>query len=168
MSTSDERGRIAKDRELSQTKKIHMIRMLKARDHSNKNIAYIMRTDENDIRHILEANPIPEIEEEKTIWYPGFYEGRTDGEWIKMAMYMSFDDLVGLVQMRAYEDGEWSIKNGHVGDNEDKMRRWMAFVSKPRNIQQCVEHIHKEERDHEVTVDWVCRELAEASMMVVK
>lgn len=104
----------------------------------------------------------------QTIWYPGFYESRTEEPWTKTVSDISLVELTELVQRRAQEDGEWSIRNGKVGGNEDKMRRWMEFVSKERNIQQCVGHILREKWENERTVDWVCRELAEASMVVVK
>src|SRR3954454_22585158 len=107
------------------------------------------------------------IEEQETIWYPGIYGGRTDEEYTQIATHLNFEDLVELVQKRAKEDGEWAIDNGFVGDNEDKMRRMMAFVSEVKNIWQCLEHIHKEGLDHERSVDWLCRELANASKYMV-
>lgn len=103
------------------------------------------------------------ITEEQTIWFPGIYGGRTDEIYTQVAMHLNFEDLVRLVQKRAQEDGEWVITNGFVGKNEDKMRRMMAWVSDETNIRQCVEHIHKSELDHVRTVDWVCRDLANAS-----
>lgn len=103
------------------------------------------------------------ITEETTIWFPGIYGGRTDKTYTQIASNLNFDDLVQLVQTRAKEDGEWAINNGFVGDNEDKMRRMMAFVSDPKNIRQCLEHIHKENLDHVRTVDFICRDLANAS-----
>lgn len=111
------------------------------------------------------------ITEGQTIWYPGIYGGRTDEEYTQVAMHLNFADLVQLVQIRAKEDGEWVIANGLVGpnnENEDKMRRFMAFVSDETNIRQCVDHIHKDGLDHVRTVDWVCRDLANASKWMVK
>lgn len=102
------------------------------------------------------------ISAEETIWYPGIYKGR-EGDYAQIAAHINFDKLVGLVQKRAQEDGQWAIDNGKVGGNEDKMRQMMAFVSDEKNIRQCVEHIHKEGLDQERTVDWVCQELANAS-----
>jgi hypothetical protein len=67
------------------------------------------------------------------------------------------------VQKRAQEDGEWAIANGHVGDNEDNMRKMMAFVSDEKNIRQCVGIFIKEDLEGKRTVDFVCRDLANAS-----
>src|SRR4051794_23577552 len=103
------------------------------------------------------------ITEEQTIWYPGIYGGRTDREYTQVASHLNFADLVELIQKRAEEDGEWAISNGFVGDNEEKMRLMMAFVADEQNIRQCLEHIHKEGLDHVRTVDWMCRDLANAS-----
>lgn len=108
------------------------------------------------------------ITEEKTIWYPGIYGGRTEGEYAKKVADVLVNRTIELVQQRAKEDGEWAIATGHVGNNEDKMRRMMAFVSDENNIMQCLAHIGKEEMTTERTVDWVCRDLANASKWVVK
>lgn len=108
------------------------------------------------------------IAAEEVIWYPGSeYYGRDDDIHTQIATHMNFDKLVELVQTRAKEDGEWAIENNLVGDNEDRMRRMMAWVSNEKHIRQCVEHLHKDGRDHTATVDWVCRELASASKMSV-
>lgn len=103
------------------------------------------------------------ITEEQTIWYPGIYGGRTDGEYTKLVADVSLAELTDLVQKRAQEDGEWAIAKGFVGDHEDNMRRMMEFVSDEKNIQQCVGHILKEEMEGKRTVDFVCRDLANAS-----
>jgi len=109
------------------------------------------------------------IVEEEVIWYPGIYGGRRiDTSYTQTIADVSLAELTELVQKRAQEDGQWSIDNGLVGDNEDKMRRAMEFVSNPMNIQQCVSHILKEEAETERTVDWVCRDLANASKMMVR
>lgn len=127
----------------------------------------------NKMRHkgysILSSNP--SIKKEEIIWFPGIYRGRTEGEWIKpVSDFLIYKGAIGalviieeLVALRAKEDGEWAIENGLVGDNEDKMRRMMAFVSDEKNIQQCVEHILKEGMEMERTLDFVCRDLANAS-----
>jgi hypothetical protein len=108
------------------------------------------------------------ITEEMTIWFPGIYGGRTDDKYTQLACHIPAIDLVILVQDRAQEDGEWAITNGFVGNNEDKMRRMMAWVSDEKNIEQCVEHIRKEKLENLRTVDFVCRELANASKWSVK
>lgn len=108
------------------------------------------------------------ITEEQTIWFPGIYHGRDTEEWLQKVADISLVKLTELVQLRAQEDGEWAITNGFVGDNEDKMRRMMAWVSDPVNIQQCVSYILKHEEEAERTVDFVCRDLANASKGAVR
>lgn len=164
MSSSEERGRLAKDHNLKHQQQVELAKTLKEKGYSNSAIANIMRTSENVVRVLL----TPLISKEQTIWFPGAYEGRTDEKYTQIATHVNFDVLVQLVQTRAQEDGEWAIRNHLVGDNEDKMRRFMAFVSDEKNIRQCVEHIRKEGRDHEVTVDWVCRDLANASKWMIR
>lgn len=102
------------------------------------------------------------ITEEQTIWYPGIYSGR-EGDYAKKVADVSLDELRELVKKRAQEDGWWAIDNGHVGNNEEKMHRMMAWVSDDDNIAQCVAHILKEEMETIHTVDFVCRELANGS-----
>lgn len=103
------------------------------------------------------------ITEEQTIWFPGIYAGRTDSEYTKLIADVSTTELIELVQKRAHEDGWWAIDNGFVGDNEDSMRKMMEFVSDEKNIRQCLDHILKSGAEEERTVDWVCRDLANAS-----
>lgn len=53
MSTSDERGRLAKDASLSHEKQVEMAKTLKDKGHSNASIAHIMRLNENTVRILL-------------------------------------------------------------------------------------------------------------------
>lgn len=108
------------------------------------------------------------ITEEQTIWYPGIYAGRTEEEFLLHVSQVSVETIVDVVQKRAEKDGEWTIANGRVGDNEDKMRRMMAWVSDERNIRQCVNHIYTEKQERQRTLDWVCREMANASKWSAK
>jgi hypothetical protein len=102
----------------------------------------------------------------ENMWYPGFdYIGRT-GEYSKLVTQVDIDDLVKLVQGRAQADGEWNIANGFVGDNEDAMRQMMAWTSNETNIRQCVEHILKIGEGNVRTVEWICRDLANASKWI--
>ncbi|HYQ97103.1 MAG TPA: hypothetical protein VEO92_01950 [Candidatus Nitrosocosmicus sp.] len=103
------------------------------------------------------------ITEAQTIWYPGIYAGRTDSEYTQLVADVSLVKLTELVQKRAQEDGEWTIDNGFVGKNESNMRQMMDFVSNENNIQQCVAHVIKEGLEDVRTVDWICRDLANAS-----
>lgn len=99
-----------------------------------------------------------EIQEHNIIWFPGIYGGR-EGDYAKTASSFSRERVIELVQQRAKEDGERAIENGHVGDNEDKMREMMAFVSDEKHIIQCLEYGNNSSE----TVDWICRDLANAS-----
>lgn len=103
------------------------------------------------------------IQEHEVIWFPGIYGGRTDKEYTQRVADISLVDLTTLVQTRAKEDGEWAIDNGFVGDDEAKMRKMMTFVSNPIMIQQCVGYILEEGLEGKRTVDYVCRDLANAS-----
>lgn len=105
------------------------------------------------------------LTQEQTIWYPGIYDGR-QGDYAKIVAEVPEKELIQLVQTRAQEDGEWAIENDFVGDNENVMRKMMEWVSNPENIRQCVEHVHKEEMENVRTVDWVCRDLANASKWI--
>jgi hypothetical protein len=107
---------------------------------------------------------------EKNIWFPGVfeeYEGRTDGLYANSIAEIPELGLIQLVQTRAKEDCEWVIANDHAVGNEDKMRRLMDFVSDEKNILQAMNHVYKENMQKERTVDWLCRELANASKVMV-
>jgi hypothetical protein len=99
------------------------------------------------------------IEEHDTIWFPGIYGGR-GGDYAKLVADVPEEQLIRLVTMRAIEDGNWAIENGHVGDNEDVMRKMMKWVGDPKNILQCARANPNE------TVDWICRDLANGSKWV--
>lgn len=136
-------------------------RLFAATGKSNKEIAEELGITESRVRDILYPK---QLREELIMWFPGMYEGRQDGRWAVPAA--DFVDkfgmpfLVAAVQKRAKEDGEWAIANGHVGQNEDLMRRMMQWVSDPKNIRQCFEANPNE------TLDWICRELAQASQQI--
>lgn len=104
-----------------------------------------------------------EIVAEQTIWYPGpDYAGRS-GDYAKQVRDVPEDQVVELVQKRAKEDGEWAIENDCVGGRPEFMRKMMAWVSDEKNIRQCIEWICKEKIGVDITVDWVCRHLADAT-----
>lgn len=111
-----------------------------------------------------------DIVESEIIWFPGIYKGRLTVEYTQTIDGLTFEEVCKLVQKRAQEDGEWAIANGMVGknnENEPKMRRMMEFVSDPKHIEQCVDYIYKEETEGVRTVDFVCRDLANASRWAV-
>jgi|tagenome__1003787_1003787.scaffolds.fasta_scaffold20990117_66 hypothetical protein len=53
MSSSEERGRVAKDRTLSREKQIEMAKALKDKGQSNASIAHIMQLNESSVRELL-------------------------------------------------------------------------------------------------------------------
>lgn len=112
-----------------------------------------------------------DIIDEQTIWFPGFYDGRQSDEYTQAVRDAPLEMVVELVQKRAQEDGQWLIDNDRVGphgESKTKMLRMMAFVTNPKNIKQCINHIYEEGMEGERSVDWVCRELADASKFMVR
>jgi hypothetical protein len=107
--------------------------------------------------------------EEQLIWFPDdrIYSPR-GMEYSKLVTDATLDEIVDLVRKRAEEDGQYCIDHHLVGGHDDKMRRWMAFVSERKNIQQCTAHIYRESMENERTIDWVCRDLANASKVMVR
>jgi len=132
---------------------------------SNTEIAEALGINESAVRRILVHLA------KGNIWYPGPYEGRiNDADFQQVVGDLSLMQIGVLVQKRAKEDGEWTIEQGLVGsmgEHEDKMRRMMAWVSDTTNIAQCIAHILHEKHEYHRTVDWVCRELANASKHAV-
>lgn len=169
MSTSDDR--VSKARMQQEVGKItrENVNRMRERGYVNYEIAACLGIAESTVRSLIDPKPT-EIQETETIWFPGIYGGRTDAEYTQKVseLLLELEVLIERVQKRANEDGEWAIANGFVGNNEDKMRRMMAFVADEQNIRQCIEHIRKEGSETERTVDWVCRELANASKWVIK
>lgn len=110
-----------------------------------------------------------EIVKEELIWFPldEAYESRKTVDYDCPILGLSLEDIIERVQRRAKEDGEFCIENGMVGPNnesEPKMRRMMAFVGDPKNIEQAVDYIYKEGKAKERTVDYICRDLGKASL----
>jgi hypothetical protein len=112
-----------------------------------------------------EASAEPKITAEETIWFPGIYSGR-QGDYAKLVMECSEEQIIALVQQRAKEDGEWAIENGFVGDNEDVMRKMIKWVSDETNIRQAMSHLTLDNGGHTRTVDWICRDLANAAKWI--
>lgn len=93
------------------------------------------------------------------IFAPGIYDGRTEKPYSEIASRMGLEKLIEIVQERVAKDGEWCIENGLVGDNEDKMRKMMDWASRREHIIQCFQY----EGNSTMTVDWICRDLANGS-----
>lgn len=106
-----------------------------------------------------------DVIEEQVIWYPGIYGGRTTEEYTQIANNVPVDEIYELVRKRAEEDGEWAIANDRVGGHEQKMRDMMAFVSDEKNILQALDHLVLS--GVEQSVDFVCRDLANASSWAI-
>lgn len=114
-----------------------------------------------------------DIVNEQTIWFPDdqLYSSRMGNGYSLPIEFVPLAKLIELVQKRVKEDGEWIIANGLVGEdneNEAKMLRMMAFAANEKNIGQCYEHILAEGKEKDLTVDWVCRELANASRFMIR
>lgn len=95
------------------------------------------------------------------IFTSGVYHGRADGIFGRDVTEVEFDEMVKAINERANTDGNWCIDNKLVGDNENKMRAMMLFVANVDNIRACVNYIF--ENDFGRDVDFVCRDLANAS-----
>lgn len=102
-----------------------------------------------------------DIVKEQTIWCPGVYEGRTEPEYTKVLGQVSTVQLIEIVQRRAKEDGEWIIEHDLIEEN--RMRKMMAWVSDPDNIRKSAEIIYRAGSMEKRTVDYICRDLANAS-----
>jgi hypothetical protein len=112
-----------------------------------------------------------DIVEEQIMWFPGIYHGRQSDEWQAFVIDVVFTHIRDLVQARVQEEGEWLIANGRVGtnnENEVKMRRMMAFASDEKNILQCWEHVYRAGEEEVRTVDYIARELANASKTMIR
>lgn len=109
---------------------------------------------------------MPDIVEEQIMWFPvNTYRGRDTAEYKQPVRDLDIDVIYELVKKRVAEDGEWLIANEKVGEgnqNEEKMRRMMAFASAEKNILQAVDYSLLEHGGKD-SVDDICRELAVAS-----
>lgn len=105
------------------------------------------------------------LEEQATrnIFTNGIFHGSTEEPYTLKLGDVSIVTLVRAVRDRAEVDGQWCIDNDLVGNNEDKMRRMIAYVSDPENIVRCVSYILKHNEENDRTVDFVCRDLANGS-----
>lgn len=110
------------------------------------------------------------ITENQIIWFPGMYTGRMDSEYNSTVSEFldDWETVIQRVQKRAEEDGEWAIANEFVGNHEEKMRRMMAFVTDETNIRQALAHVFTEGKATERTIDWLCRDLANASKYMIR
>lgn len=89
----------------------------------------------------------------------GVYDGRTEDPYSLIAGQLPLERVIEIVKKRAEKDGQWCIDNDLVGDNEDKMRKMIAFTCDPKMVEQAVKH----PSNAGATVDFVCRDLANAS-----
>lgn len=158
LDLSDNQKRVEAGKVLRQT-----VERLKDEGKTVEEIAVLTGVRESLVHAIVVQ--LYEAHEQSIIWFPGIYRGR-EGDYAKKVGDISLPELMALVEKRAQEDGEWAIENKVVGENEANMRKMMEFVSTGINITQCVGHIRRNGTENETTVDWVCRELANASKFV--
>lgn len=138
---------------------------LREEGYSNSDIANKLCTNDDLVERMIGPE---KITEDMTIWFPGTYNGRK-GYYAKTIAEMPENRIIGLVQKRAREDAQWAIDNGHVGENnenEPEMRAMEEWVSRRGNIVQALEHIDKDGLQTERTVDWLCRDMANAAKWI--
>jgi hypothetical protein len=154
---SDNQKRVATGKALREA-----VTRLKGEDKTVAEIADLTGMRES---RVCELTKSYESHEQSIIWFPGVYSGR-EGDYAKFVMEFSEEQIISLVQQRAKEDGEWAIETGHVGDNEDIMRKMMAWVSNEKNIRQAIAHLYLDNGGYTRTVDWLCRDLANAAKRI--
>jgi len=97
----------------------------------------------------------------KNIFTIGIYHGLDRVDYNTLVKDMAIEFIIALVQERAQKDGQWCIDMDLVGPDEDRIRAMMAYVSDEANIRRNVKYQLDEETG--VTVDFVCRDLANGS-----
>lgn len=119
MSSSEERGRIAKDVTLTHEAQINLAKILHEKGYSNSAIANIMRVNENSVRILL---AIPETETTEINWgfnclTVGIHHGRPEALWnlpLFQAAYMfRKEELQELVIARIYNDAMQFVEHGN-------------------------------------------------------
>lgn len=138
---------------------------LREEGYSNADIAEKLGTNDDLVERMIGPE---QINGDMTIWYPEVYNGRK-GYYAKPIAELPENRIITLVQKRAREDAQWAIDNGHVGENnenEAEMRAMEEWVARRDNIHQALEHIYKDGLQTERTVDWLCRDLANASKWI--
>lgn len=109
-----------------------------------------------------------EINDNNNCFTHAIYHGREEDIYTRLVRDTPIEEIIPTVQTRIEIDGQWCIDNDRVGDNEDKMRRMMAWASNETNIRQCVNWILDREPAADRTVDFVCRDLCNASKGAVR
>jgi hypothetical protein len=97
----------------------------------------------------------------KNIFTIGIYHGVEFAGYNDLVKNTPIETIINLVQERALKDGQWCIEMDLVGDNEDVMRKMMAYVTDEENIRRNVQY--QLDEDTGVTVDFVCRDLSNGS-----
>jgi hypothetical protein len=107
---------------------------------------------------------VVELPPEANMWFPGpdsLYKGR-EGVYARSAIEFPRPELIRLVVKRIEEDGKWILDLGLTGGNEELMHKMIQWASNPRNITQCFDS----NAEQNPTVDWICRELANAAKRI--
>lgn len=136
---------------------------LREEGYSNSDIADKLGTNTDLVERMIGPD---QIDESMLIWFPGIYKGR-EGYYAKLVSELSENKIIALVQRRAREDAQWCIDHDLVGDNEAGMRAMEEWVARYDNIVQALEHMEKDGLKSERTVDWLCRDLANASKWIL-
>jgi hypothetical protein len=98
----------------------------------------------------------------------GVYHGSKEAIFTTAVADMEISAIVRLVQERAKKDGQWCIDMDLVGPNEDKMRRMIMYCSDEIKIMDKVHYITHHDDPALRTVDFVCRDIANASKWSIK
>lgn len=108
MSTSEERGRLAADVELTHQQQIELAQTLNDRGYSNFAIAHIMRIDESTVRSLV-VSAQETIEWGHNCLTAGIHHGRPEPLWNLPLLYAATvmfrrDELKTLVLERIHQD----------------------------------------------------------------
>jgi len=97
----------------------------------------------------------------RNIFTIGIYHGVEYPEYNVLVKDTPIEVIIDAVKERAIKDGQWCIDMDLVGDNEDVMRKMMEYVTNEDNIKR--NYAYQINNETGVTVDFVCRDLANGS-----
>lgn len=160
MSTSEERGRIAEGRGLTQEMLIDLAKTLKDKGYTNVAIAHILRISESTVHSMISTVVEPEIEWGYNCLTQGVHHGRPEKLWnlpLIQAIHMfSGDQLKELVVYRIYTDALIYVHRGveprPSEEWAEKVKRF-AEESYPNVFQHKIGEISEYYRSSECTRD---------------
>lgn len=97
----------------------------------------------------------------QNVFTTGIYHGINEEPWTLPIEDLPLPQLVQVIQLRADADGNWCIDNELVGDNENKMRAMIHYVSNEDNIKSAAAWYINNEPHR--TIDYVIRDIANTS-----